>query len=91
MRAVHELTEEKISLLLAALETISTISAPVEIVSAAIPRDATDSKWLALAVQSGADYLVTNDRRHLLRLRQFGRTLIVTPREFLRVLDSANG
>ena len=55
-------------------------------VPASIPRDATDSKLLALAVESGADYLVTNDHRHLLRLGGFGRTQIVTPAEFLRVL-----
>jgi putative PIN family toxin of toxin-antitoxin system len=55
-------------------------------VSADIPRDVTDTKFLALAIHCNADYLVTNDRRHLLRLRQYGRTQIVTPAEFLRQL-----
>jgi predicted nucleic acid-binding protein len=52
-------------------------------VSATLPRDVTDTKLLALADEAGADYLVTNDRRHLLRLRQDGKTRIVTPARFL--------
>ena len=60
-------------------------------VAASITRDVTDTKFLALAVESGADYLVTGDRRHLLRLRKYGRTKIVTPREFLRALEQLRG
>jgi putative PIN family toxin of toxin-antitoxin system len=56
-------------------------------VPASIPRDMTDSKLLALAMESGADHLVTNDHRHLLRLERFSRTQIVTPAEFLRRLS----
>jgi putative PIN family toxin of toxin-antitoxin system len=49
-------------------------------------RDVTDRKFLALAQASAADFLVTNDRRHLLPLKRFGRTRIVTPAAFLRHL-----
>ncbi len=56
-------------------------------ISASTTRDQTDVKFLSLAAVSKADYLVTNDRRHLLRLRRFGRTRIVTPTRFLRVLS----
>jgi len=55
-------------------------------VSAAVPRDITDTKLLGLAEKSAADYLVTNDRRHLLRLKTHGLTRIVTPTQFLRAL-----
>lgn len=89
IRAIHKLTDQKLDDLLASLESKSTVLASADIVSAAIPRDVTDAKWLALAMQSGADFLVTNDRRHLLRLRRFGRTQIVTPVVFLRVLKQA--
>jgi predicted nucleic acid-binding protein len=51
-----------------------------------IARDATDTKFLGLAQVAQADYLVTNDRRHLLRLKHYGRTKIVTPAQFLREL-----
>jgi predicted nucleic acid-binding protein len=46
----------------------------------------TDAKFLGLAEEAGANFLVTNDRRHLLRLKRHGRTRIVTPARFLREL-----
>jgi putative PIN family toxin of toxin-antitoxin system len=55
-------------------------------VSPSITRDVTDPKFLALAHVAKARYLVTNDRRHLLRLRHHGRTKIITPAQFLREL-----
>jgi putative PIN family toxin of toxin-antitoxin system len=57
-----------------------------EIVPASLTRYVTDTKLLALANEAKADYLVTNDRRHLLRLRSFGQTKIVTPSRFFRLL-----
>lgn len=50
-------------------------------------RDLTDRKFVSLATESHADYLVTNDRRHLLPLKQIGETRIVTPTAFLRHLS----
>lgn len=55
-------------------------------VSAAITRDITDTKFLALAQASDANYLVTNDARHLQPIGQFAKTKIVSPGEFLEVL-----
>lgn len=46
-----------------------------------------DTKFLALAEDARADYLVTNDHRHLLHLRSHGQTQIVTPAAFLRQLE----
>ena len=40
-----------------------------------------------VCLEADADYLVTNDRRHLHLLRKVGRTQIVTPRKFLSELD----
>jgi putative PIN family toxin of toxin-antitoxin system len=57
-------------------------------ISPALTRDPTDTKFLALAAASRSDYLVTNDRRHLLPLKRFGDTRIVLPGEFLRELGS---
>lgn len=56
-------------------------------VSAKLTRDITDTKFLALAEVAQADYLVTNDGRHLLPLRSHGRTKIVTPGQFLLELE----
>jgi predicted nucleic acid-binding protein len=41
---------------------------------------------LSLAAESSAAFLVTNDRRHLLRLRRHDSTRIVTPTRFLAEL-----
>ncbi len=87
LRALHRLADDDILHFCRALEIVSRMLVPSETVSPAVPRDATDAKWLALALQADADYLVTSDKRHLHRLRRVGRTRIVTPAAFLRALD----
>lgn len=57
-------------------------------VSPTLTRDVTDAKFLALAEASEADYLVTNDRRHLLPLKRHGHTQIVVPGQFLKLIRS---
>lgn len=52
-------------------------------ITADIPRDISDVKFLALAVAVGADFIVTNDRRHLIPLKIFRGIPIVLPAEFL--------
>jgi predicted nucleic acid-binding protein len=51
-----------------------------------VPSDITDVKFLSLADEADADYLVTKDGRHLLRLKKYRQTRIVTPAQFLAVL-----
>jgi predicted nucleic acid-binding protein len=43
-------------------------------------------KFLSLASEANADFLVTKDGRHLLRLKKYRGTRIVTPAQFLREL-----
>lgn len=50
-------------------------------------RDPGDNFLLAMAEASGADYLVTGDKRDLLVLETHGRTRIVTTRQLLAVLN----
>ena len=52
-----------------------------------LPRDVTDVKFLNLAHETDADYLVTKDGRRLLRLKKYRRTRIVTPTQFLAYLS----
>lgn len=88
MRERHGLSDDEalefVASLLTNAEGYSTET--IVTVRADVPRDVTDTKFLALAEASSADFLVTNDRRHLLRLRKYGKTRIVTPAEFLRLL-----
>lgn len=51
-----------------------------------ISRDVKDDKFLACAFEAKADYIVTGDE-DLLDLKEYEGIKIVTPREFLKVLD----
>lgn len=48
--------------------------------------DPDDDYLLAMAKAGAADFLVTGDARHLLRLRKLGRTRILAPAAFLRAI-----
>ena len=88
VRARHgKQTDEQILDFCRALEVRAHVVEPTVRVPTSVTRDVTDTKFLALAHESGAAYLVTNDNRHLLRLKQYGRTRILTPSQFLRELD----
>ncbi len=49
-----------------------------------------DNQILACAVEHGADYLVTGDRKHLLPIGEFEGVKILRAPEFLAVLDAAD-
>lgn len=88
VRARHgEQTDEQILDFCRALEVHGQFIEPTTVVSPSITRDPTDTKFLALAHESSANYLVTKDNRHLLRLKQYHGTRIVTPSQFLRELN----
>lgn len=47
-----------------------------------IKEDPSDDKFLACALASGADFIISGDK-HLLKLKSFQNIPIITPREFL--------
>lgn len=49
-----------------------------------ISSDKKDNRYLACALDGKADYLITGDEKHLLSLRKFGQTKIISPKEFLK-------
>lgn len=51
-----------------------------------VSSDPDDEKYLEAAIACQADYLVTGDR-DLLSLKKFGTTRIVSPKEFVKVLE----
>jgi putative PIN family toxin of toxin-antitoxin system len=50
-------------------------------------KDVKDNKYLSCAKDGEADYLVTGDKKHLLSFNQFGTTRIVSPKEFVEILQ----
>jgi len=50
-----------------------------------IKEDPEDNKILDCALQSKADFIVSGDK-HLLKLKKFKKTKIITPREFLEIV-----
>jgi uncharacterized protein len=74
-------TREKREALLLRLAPLVEIVEIVQIVRAC--RDATDDKFLEVAVNGRADVIVTGDR-HLLELHPFRSAAILTPADYLR-------
>ena len=52
-----------------------------------IEKDPTDDKYIIAAIESQADYIVSGDQ-HLLELKEYEGIKIVTPREFVEILES---
>ncbi len=91
MRTRHGMTDNELQEFVASL-LVGGLPFPGETkMSALLTRDLTDTKFLSVAAESKANYLVTNDHRHLLRLKRFQRTAIVTPARFLQALAKNDG
>jgi putative PIN family toxin of toxin-antitoxin system len=51
-----------------------------------VEKDVTDNKFLECAVEGNAEYIISGDR-HLLALKRFRETEIVTPTRFLKLMQ----
>ncbi len=83
VRKARWISDLEMSLLLEAL-TKGNIWVPGN-VQTAVSRDPDDDKFLAAAAEARARYLVTGDK-DLLSLLAYGRTRIITPAAFLKIL-----
>jgi putative PIN family toxin of toxin-antitoxin system len=86
IRARHRWSDDQILRFVLTLAETATVHPQPQVLPAHLVHDVTDIKFLALAAATDADYLVTNDRRHLLPLGRFRWTRIVTPAQFLKAL-----
>jgi putative PIN family toxin of toxin-antitoxin system len=66
------------------LARTARIVVPKKRVSAIRAADA-DNRILECAIEAGADYIVTGDKKHILPLKKFRGIRIVSPREFLKL------
>lgn len=53
-----------------------------------VTKKRSDNRFLACAKDGKADYLVTGDKKHLLPLKKFGKTKIISPKEFVKILKT---
>ena len=67
------------------IAAISTFVKPKEKLHI-IKDDPTDDKFLECAKEGKVDYLVSNDKKHLLTLKEFEGIKIISPEEFLKIV-----
>lgn len=81
----YHLTDSEIQAFLRSLieDTLSTAD---KITVDAVKDDPEDNKFLACAIEGGADYIVSGDR-HLLQFQSYQGIRILTPRSFLQELE----
>ncbi len=85
LRKYIPLTDDEIDRWILALELIADMVTPGTGVRA-VPDDPDDDHLLAAALEGRAAFLVTGDQ-HVLSLGEYEGVRIVTPAEFLRILD----
>ncbi len=64
----------------------SLITEPTEKIEI-VKDDPDDNKFIEVAVSSGSEYIVTYDN-HLLKIKEFRDVKIITPEEFLRIINN---
>ena len=82
----HQWSKEQVQLFLALLADIA-IRTPGELELSIIADDPADNRYLECAVEGNAGYIVSGDQ-DLLQLGSYQGIQIVTPRQFLNVLDN---
>lgn len=76
------LSEKKLDELIRLISETSEITYPVERLKVIKPDDA-DNRVLECALTARADFIVTGDEKHLLKLRSFQRIPILRPSAFM--------
>lgn len=84
------ISADEITEFVATLQLVATIVPEVSELLPAVTRDPGDDYLVAHAVMSDIDYLVTGDK-DLLVLEQVHNTLILSPAEFVAILDAEAG
>ncbi len=87
LRKLHGWSDDQILEFTSSFFVDAAIFPGEKIVSPSLTRDPSDTKFLALAEESKANFLVTKDRRHLLGLKRYNETWIVSPSQVLRELQ----
>jgi putative PIN family toxin of toxin-antitoxin system len=84
IKVKYKLTDQAINDLLKLIERVGQKVNPTCTIK--VCRDADDNHVIEAAIEGDADYIVTYDR-DLLDLKSFESVRMITPREFLEILD----
>lgn len=84
IRRISRWTDEEVEVLLRAVERLAVL-VPGKLRLRVIAADPEDDKFLAAAIEGGADYLVSGDP-HLKGLKSYQGIRLVSPSEFVEVL-----
>lgn len=85
----HGMSAEEVAEVIEGLRSFAVVVEPTERL-AVIREDPGDDKFLECAVTGGAEYVISGDP-HLLRLQEYQGIQILSPREFLVVLEEQRG
>jgi len=82
----RRLTDQNIGNVLKQLRNYS-INTPSDVNLEVVPEDPADDKFISVAVEAEADYIISGDR-HLKDLNSYRGIRILSPNEFIRMLDA---
>jgi len=85
IKVKYKLTDQAINDLLDLIERVGQKVNPTRTIK--VCRDADDNHVIEAAIEGEADYIVTYDK-DLLDLKSFESVRMITPREFLEILDT---
>lgn len=84
--AKFDFSIEDKQLLISRIKALAIMIHPTNVLHI-IPNNHPDNKILSTCQSCRADYLVTGDKQHLLPLKKFGHTKIITVSEFLAIIE----
>lgn len=85
VRKISYLSKQEVNDLLLELQN-GAILIPTTLDLKIIKKDPTDDKYIMAAIEGKADYIVSGDQ-HLLELKKYENIKIITPREFVEILE----
>lgn len=86
LRIKFNFPEDMVSSHIAVLRHYFKIVTPRQKLSV-VKDDPKDDKFIEAAVEGKCDFIVSGDKKHLLKLKEYKGTKIVSPKEFLDILN----
>jgi uncharacterized protein len=85
LRTLYHYTDEQVEVFLEGIRRIASWVEATETL-AVVEADESDNRFIELAVAGSARYIITGDKRHLLKVRRYQSIEIVSPTEFLALI-----